>query len=305
MMLSATNRKQIATHVTKVGIFWNLLLTGLKLIAGLLGKSSALIADAVHSLSDFVSDLVVLTGLHIASKPRDANHHYGHGKFETLTTIAITFTLFFAGGVMLYESGSKIFAIIDGRTFPRPRMITFWIALFSIAAKELLFQYTVRAGNKIKSQALITNAWHHRTDAFSSIAVTAGIAGSIFLGPKWRVLDPLAALLISGVIIHFAMGIFKTALDELTEASLEEDINTEILALAAGVPGAINPHDMKTRKIGNNYAIDMHVDVDPTLSIVEAHDIANAIEEQLREKYGEDTFLSIHIEPQAVNSEEA
>lgn len=296
-MSETLNRTQRATRVTRFGIFWNVLLTIIKFGAGFFGQSSALIADAIHSFSDFVSDIAVLAGLKVAGKPRDASHHYGHGKFETLTTLAITLTLFFAGGLMLYESITSIHNIISGIPPKVPRLIALWVALISILIKEALFQYTLRTGKSISSDVLITNAWHHRTDAFSSIAVSAGIAGSIFLGPNWRVLDPIAALLISGLVIRFAYGIFITAIDELAEASLGDKINREILDIVENVPGTIYPHAMKTRKIGPNYAIDLHIKVDPKLTIVKAHDIATEVEIALKETYGQGTYTSIHIEP--------
>ncbi len=296
-MGNVLDRGQQATHITKIGIVWNVFLTVIKFFAGILGHSSALVADAIHSLSDFVSDIAVLAGLRIANKPKDDNHHYGHGKFETLTTLAITLTLFFAGALMLYESGQSLYKMSIGQYPAVPKLITLWTALLSIGIKEGLYRYTLRTGKSINSPALITNAWHHRTDAFSSVAVSIGIAGSIFLGAKWRLLDPAAAFFISIFILHFATGIFKTAIYELTEASLDKDINEEILQTAASIPGAINPHNMKTRKIGSNYAIEMHISVDAGLSIVEAHDIASDVENKLKERYGSETFISIHMEP--------
>ena len=296
-MNEKSERTQKATRVTKIGVLWNVFLAAIKFVTGYLGNSSALIADAVHSLSDFVSDLAVLAGLRIANKPKDSDHHYGHGKFETLSTVAITVTLFFAGGVMLWDSGNTIYKVYHGLALTVPKNITLWIAFLSIIIKEGLYHYTFRAGKSIDSNALITNAWHHRTDALSSIAVTIGIAGAIWGGPSWRILDPIAALIISIIIIRFALGVFKDAINELMEASLSNEMNKEILQIASEVPGVYNPHNLKTRKIGYNYALEMHVKVDPKLTIVEAHDIATDLENKLKEKYGADTFLSIHIEP--------
>lgn len=296
-MSETLDRTKQATRVTRVGIFWNVVLTLIKLGAGFFGHSSALIADAIHSFSDFVSDIAVLTGLKLAGKPKDSSHHFGHGKFETLTTLAITLTLFFAGGLMIYQSITGLTDFFSGTEKAAPRLITLWVAIISILVKEALFQFTLRSGKKISSDALITNAWHHRTDAFSSIAVSVGIAGSIFLGPNWRMLDPITALLISVIVIRFAVKIFISAIDELADASLDEPINQEILKTVSAVPGAIFPHDMKTRKIGPNYAIDLHIKVNPKLTIVEAHDIATEVEIALKDAYGQDTYTSIHIEP--------
>ena len=301
MSYSTEERARKAIHITRVGVVWNVVLTLIKFAAALFGRSSALLADAIHSFTDFISDIVILAGLKIASRPQDANHHYGHGKFETLSTLILTLFLFGAAMGMLWEGGLGLFHSYKGIEIPVPEIITLWVAAASIIIKELLFQYTMRSGKNLNSKALITNAWHHRSDAFTSVAVLAGLSGAIFLGPGWRVLDPLIALGISGYIIHFAAGAFKSAIDELLDASLDKETNQNILQLAGAVPGVFHPHNLKTRKIGNNISIDMHIHVDETLSIVEAHDIATVVESRLKEAYGPDTILSIHIEPRNHN----
>ncbi len=296
-MKSYEERSKKIIQVTRVGIYWNLMLTIAKFAAGYWGRSYALIADAIHSLTDFISDFAVLIGIKVASKPSDENHHYGHGKFETLATIAITFTLFFAGMNMLWQGSKDIYGNFFGSIPPSPKVFTIVIVIASIIVKEALYRYTLQKGTLYNSKAVITNAWHHRTDAFSSVAVLIGISGAIFLGKSWRVLDPIAAAVISLYILKFAFDTFKDAIDELLEASLDESINEEILQTVSAVNGVYNPHNMRTRKIGNHYAINLHIKVDPDLNIVKAHDIATEVETTLREKYGEEAFLSIHIEP--------
>ncbi len=297
MIYSTEERALKAIHITRIGVIWNVVLTVIKFAAAIFGRSSALLADAIHSFTDFISDIVILAGLKIASKPKDANHHYGHGKFETLSTLILTLFLFGAAFGMLWEGGMGLYHAYNHILIPVPKMITLWVAAASIIIKELLFQYTIRSGKHLNSKALITNAWHHRSDAFTSVAVFVGLSGAIFLGPKWRVLDPLIALGISLYIIHFAAVTFKSAIDELLDASLDKETNQNIMQLVGTVPGVFHPHNLKTRKIGNNISIDMHIHVDETLTIVEAHDIATVVEDKLKETYGADTILSIHIEP--------
>jgi cation diffusion facilitator family transporter len=220
-------RAKKAIHITRVGVVWNVFLTLIKFAAAVWGHSSALLADAIHSFTDFISDIVILAGLKIASRPKDHNHHYGHGKFETLATLVLTLFLFGAAFGMLWEGGLGLYRSWRGIPVTVPASLTLWVAAASIVVKEALFHYTARAGNKLNSKALITNAWHHRSDAITSIAVFIGLSGAIFLGPKWRVLDPLLAVGISGYIIHFASVTFKTAIDELLDASLDDTTNRD------------------------------------------------------------------------------
>jgi cation diffusion facilitator family transporter len=291
------NRLGHASRVTWVGLIWNVVLTALKFWIGFWGKSSALVADAIHSLSDFSTDIAVLTGLRIASKPVDTNHHYGHGKFETLSTIFIGFSLFIVGIGLLWSGSKTIYETFLGQPLPAPGKWTLLAAGISIIVKEGLYQYTARAGKKYQSQPLIANAWHHRTDALSSVGVLAGISGAIFLGDQWTVLDPIAAVLVSILILQVSFTTAREAVDELMEASLSDKGNAEIIEIVKNVSGVINPHNLKTRKIGSTIAIDMHIKVDPKLTIVEAHDIATKVELQIKEIHGQQTFTSIHVEP--------
>ncbi|GAB4330368.1 MAG: cation diffusion facilitator family transporter [Calditrichia bacterium] len=290
-------RLKKALKVTWIGFGVNVILTILKLLAGILAQSAAMVADALHSLSDFGSDLVVIFGFKIAGRPIDDNHNYGHGKFETLATAFIGFLLLFVSVGMLWSASTRIYGAFHGFPIQQPGILAFWAAIISIAVKEGVYQYTYRVGERIDSQAVIANAWHHRSDALSSLGTLLGIGGAIFLGPKWRFMDPLAALVVSIMILKVGFDVLRISLGELLETSVDEEEQKKILQIAAEVPGAINPHALKTRRIGNKIAIDLHIKVDKNLNIVEAHDISTEVEEQLRKEFGHGTFVSVHIEP--------
>ncbi len=286
-----------ASRVIWVGFLANLLLTLLKFVAGILGRSSAMVADAIHSVSDFITDLVIAGSLKMASRPRDGNHKYGHGKVETLAAAFVGGVLFVVGAGILYSGGDSIIGHFSGSQIKRPGMVALYAALLSIVVKELLFQYTIITGRRVKSPVVVANAWHHRSDAYSSLATLIGISGSIFLGPQWVILDPIAAIVVSFFIFRVSLSIMKEALMELIETSLPEKSENEILDIAGGVDGVVNPHDLKTRKIGSNIAIDLHIQVQQDLNIKQAHDITVRLEKRLREKYGEETHISVHTEP--------
>lgn len=291
------SRSYQANRVTWIGFFGNLALTLFKLLAGIAGRSAAMVADAVHSVSDFGTDLVVVGSLKVASRPRDGNHKYGHGKVETLATAFIGGVLFVVG-LGIFGSGVK--NVIEHYTIApleRPGMIAFYAALASIAIKEILFRYTLQVGQRINSQVVIANAWHHRSDVYSSLGTVAGIGGAIFLGDRWVILDPLAAMAVSFFIFRIAFSITRESLLELIETSLPGKKEKEIIELARNVKGVFNPHDLKTRKIGNNIAIDLHIEVESTLNIEDAHHITVKLEEKIRQMYGEETFISVHTEP--------
>jgi len=291
------SRLKQTSHVIWVGFFANIVLTLLKLAAGILGRSSAMVADAIHSVSDFVTDLVIAGSLKVAAKPRDGNHKYGHGKVETLAAAFVGVVLFGVGVGILYSGAGNIYTHYTDGPLQRPGMIAFYAAVFSIALKEVLFRYTIRAGNRTHSPVVIANAWHHRSDVYSSLATLIGIGGAIFFGPEWVILDPLAAILVSFFIFKVGFVIVKEAMLELIETSLPSDTEREILDLAKGVEGVYNPHDLKTRKIGSNMAIDLHIQVPYDMNVKDAHDITVNLEKKLRAEFGEDTFISVHMEP--------
>ena len=294
------NRVRQARRVTWIGIYWNVFLVITKFIAGIFGKSAALLADAIHSLSDFAGDIAVLTGFKIAGKPVDDSHNYGHGKFETLANIFISLLLVIVGFGIMWNSIYHIIEHLKSENIVRPTWLALITVILSVIIKEGLYQYTVRNGHALNSPALITNAWHHRTDAFSSIAVLLGVSGAMFLGGRWVVLDPIAAGAVSLFIIKVGFSFFYDSMNELMEASLSQEHRETILTLVEEVPGARFPHNLRTRKIGNTVAIDMHIKVSPKLSIVEAHDIASQVEDKLKTAYGEEAFISIHVEPEKI-----
>ena len=291
------NREKEIRNITLWGSAVNVLLTVFKLIAGSLGHSAAMIADGMHSLSDLVGDVVVLVFTHISSKGKDRDHSFGHGKFETLATLIVSLLLIIVGANLMGDGIQSIWGIYRGETIPQPGYLALLAAAVSIAAKEMLYQATVRVGKQTGSTVVIANAWHHRSDAFSSIGSLIGIGGAIALGNKWTVLDPLASCAISIAIIVVGVRMATPSLAELMDASLPEEVLQGIVDTASAVKGVNNIHELKTRRNGMSYIIDAHIAVDPTISIVEAHDIATNVEEALRRKYGEETQINIHVEP--------
>ena len=295
--MKLTEREKAIYQVTWAGSFVNFLLVVFKFIAGILGHSAAMIADAVHSLSDFATDIVVLIFTRISNKPQDKNHDYGHGKYETLATAIIGIVLFAVGAGMCWNGLRAIQTVWPGGRLPVPGMLAFAGAIISIVSKELIYRYTIHVGRKINSSAVIANAWHHRSDAFSSIGTAMGIGGAIALGESWSVLDPMAAVIVSFFIMKVSVQLLKPCVDELTEKSLPDEIEKEICLIAENTPGVSAIHNLRTRRIGNHYAIEMHVRMDGHLTLYEAHAKASVIENKLKEKYGNETHVGIHVEP--------
>lgn len=291
-------RKKEIVKATLVGSVVNLFLLAFKFAAGIFGRSSAMIADAVHSLSDFATDIVVLVCIRISTKPRDEDHHYGHGKYETLATAIIGIILFFVGLSLMWNGADKIIGFwFRGETLTSPGMIALIAALVSIVSKEILYHYTKRVGKRVNSQSVIANAWHHRSDALSSVGTALGIGGAILLGPKWNVLDPLAAVVVSVFILKVAVQLIRPAIDELLEKSLPPEQEKEILDIVLSIPGVSDPHNLRTRRIGSECAIELHVRADDRMTVTQAHILTKEIEEKLRKKYGTGTFITVHVEP--------
>ena len=295
-MTSAERQKEIY-KVTILGSFANFLLLLFKFVAGFLGNSAAMLADAVHSLSDFVTDIIVILFVKISSKPEDAEHKYGHGKYETLATVVIGIMLFVIGLGILYNGASSVIRVINGEALESPGILALVAAGLSILIKEALYQYSVIKGKAIDSPAVTANAWHHRSDALSSIGTAIGIGGAIVLGEKWSVLDPLAAVVVSFFIIKVAFTLTKAGVDDLLERSLPQSVEKEIVETILSFEKVSEPHHLRTRRIGNHYAIDVHIRMDGSTSLYEAHETASAIERKLREKYGRETYVNIHMEP--------
>lgn len=296
-MACAAGRQHAIYRVTIVGAVLNLILIIFKMLAGILGRSGAMVADAIHSLSDFVTDVIVLVFVRISNKPRDVDHDYGHGKYETLATALIGVLLFVVGVGVLAGGCSSILAYLRGETLGQPGMVALWAAVVSVVTKEWLYRYTRAVGRRANSKAVVANAWHHRSDALSSVGTMVGVGGAILLGEDWRVLDPLAAVVVSVFILKVSADLVRPCVDELLEKSLPEDMERDITRLVLSAGGVAHLHNLCTRRIGNNVAIEFHICMDGNLSLTEAHRTASHIEELLREAYGERTHIVIHVEP--------
>ena len=290
-------RKKKIYRVTFIGFAVNLLLAGIKLAAGILGRSGAMVADAVHSFSDMATDVVVIAFAQISAKPQDEGHDYGHGKYETLATIIISLALAAVGTGILVNSIGAIRVVVDGGLLPRPGTVALLAAAVSIVVKEILYRYTVREGRRVSSPSMIANAWHHRSDALSSLGTLAGIGCAYFLGDKWRIADPIAALVVAVFIFKIAFDLIRTGLDELLERSLPEDVEEEILRVVAANPEVREPHNLRTRRIGASIAVEVHVRVDGAMSVCRSHELTEDIERRLRARFGEGTMIAIHVEP--------
>lgn len=290
-------REREIYRVTLVGSAVNFLLLVFKFFAGIVGHSAAMLADAVHSLSDFITDMVVIVFVRISAKPEDEGHDYGHGKYETLATAIIGMLLLAVGFGICWNGGSAIYRFLQGGELQKPGTLALKAALLSIVFKEILYQYTAFKGKRLNSQAVIANAWHHRSDALSSIGTAAGIGGAILLGDRWLVLDPVAAVIVSFFIMRVAVRLLLPCVEELLEKSLPAETEEEIMKTILSFPGVSSPHHLRTRRIGSYCAIEVHVRMDGRITLEEAHRTATAIEKRLKEQFGSGTLTSIHVEP--------
>lgn len=290
-------REQAIYKVTWIGFFVNVLLSVGKLIAGFVGRSGAMIADGVHSASDFATDIVVLLFVRISAKPKDEDHDYGHGKYETLATVVIGVALAAVAIGILVDSAERIAQVLRGESIARPGIVALVAAAVSIVAKEALYWYTMLTAKRVDSPALKANAWHHRSDAFSSIGTLIGIGGAYFLSEQWRVLDPIAAIVVGALIIKVAYDLVMPGLNELLERSLPKEQEDEIVALVLADKRLSDVHNLKTRRIGAGIAVELHVRVQGDMTVNESHAITRNIEQLLRQQYGDRTQVIIHIEP--------
>lgn len=290
-------REKAIYKVTLTGTAVNAALIVLKFIAGVVGRSSAMVADAVHSLSDFVTDVIVLVFVRIAERPKDRSHDYGHGKFETFATMVIGVILILAGIGLMINGVKLIVKSFGGFELPQPTYLALIVAVVSIVSKEILYHYTMREGKRLNSQAVRANAWHHRSDAISSLGTLVGVAGAMFLGQSWRILDPLAAMVVSFFIIKSGYDIAKPAIGDLLEHSLPDVDENTIRELVRGVEGISHVVNLRTRRVGNTVAIDLTAKMDGRLTLCEAHYKATEAERRLREHFGNDTIITIHMEP--------
>lgn len=291
-----TREKEIY-KVTLVGSAGNAALLSFKFVAGILGNSSAMIADAVHSLSDFVTDILVLVFVSISAKPQDKSHDYGHGKFETIASFLIGLALMAAATGIVVSGMLKLLTWCDGEELETPGWIALWAALLSIVVKELLYQYTAYKGRRLESQVMKANAWHHRSDALSSIGAAIGIGGAIWLGERWAVLDPLASIFVGLMLVKVVYELLKSSIGELTECSLPAETEQEIIDIIQSFGDVQEPHNLRTRRIGNNIAIEIHIRMDGRLPLDAVHERATTIERKLKERFGQNTYVSLHMEP--------
>ena len=290
-------RNQEIYKVTLVGGVVNVVLLLFKFVAGIVGHSAAMVADAVHSLSDFVTDVIVLVFVHISGKPKDKSHDYGHGKYETLAMTLIGVALLIVAIGIIYHGAMKIVAWLNGEQLEAPGTLALWAALLSVLLKEGVYQYSMVKARQLNSQVVEANAWHHRSDALSSVGTAIGIGGAIFLGQRWTVLDPIASLVVGAFIVKVAVDLLHRGIDDLMEHSLPEDVEEEIIRIVGELKGVVDPHDLRTRKIGNHYAIELHILMDGDITLREAHNKASEVEDLLRARYGEHTHVAVHVEP--------
>ena len=283
--------------VTLVGSVINVVLLLFKFVAGIIGHSAAMLADAVHSLSDFVTDVIVLVFIHISGKPQDKSHDYGHGKYETLAMTLIGVALLLVALGILNSGAMKIKLWLDGEQLEAPGTIALWAALLSVVLKEGVYRYSMIKAHQLNSPAVEANAWHHRSDALSSIGTAVGIGGAIFLGQRWTVLDPIASVVVGIFIVKVSVSLLRRGIGDLLEQSLPDAVEEEILQLVAALPGLSKPHDLRTRRIGNHYAIELHILMDGNITLREAHDKASEVEETLKSHYGQETHVAVHVEP--------
>lgn len=291
------SKRRDGINVTLWGALANILLSLVKFAAGIVGHSQAMVADGAHSLSDLGSDLVVLGGMRLGARPEDQTHRYGHGKIEALAAMILAGILALAGLVIGYSAVKSGLAIAKGICPRTPGALALVAAIASILVKEGLFRWTREVARRTRSNVLLANAFHHRTDALSSIATLAGVGGAMLFGGRGRILDPLAALVVSAMILVAAIAIMRRSVGELLDAAVEPEAEAEILRIIRGVEGARNPHQLRTRRVGPRVVIDLHLDVDPRLSLPAAHEISHHVESRLRDAFGADTIIYIHVEP--------
>ena len=285
-------RRAVAQRVTAVGALVNLLLSLAKIAAGALGQSAGLLADGVHSLSDLLSDAMVWYAAHHGAKEADEDHPYGHGRFETLATAALGAILVL---VALGIAADALFRLAEPERLTLPAQITLWIAGLSILAKEALYHYTTAAAKRIRSEMLRANAWHHRSDAISSIVVLAGILGALAGLPF---LDAVAAVIVAVLVAKIGWDLAWDALRELVDTALEPERVRAIRAAIATVPGVRDLHRLRTRRVGGAALADVHILVDERLSVSEGHRIAEAVRRTLVRDIDELDDVIAHIDPE-------
>ncbi len=286
-----------AVRITVLSFIINAFLSTMKLIVGFIGSSGALIADGVHSISDLATDVIVYVSIYITRKPADEKHNYGHGKVETLATVLVSVALFIAGFSIGREGIIKIIGFSKGEEIAIPSLLVVIAAGISLVVKEILYRVTIHTGKSLGSDVLIANAWHHRSDALSSLGVMIGVGAALILGPEFAFLDSVAQIVVSFFIFKAAYKILVPNIGQLVDAALEEEKTALIKSGCEYHPNGQDYHHLRTRKGGSTNAVDVHILVDGKLDIRTAHDIATELECSLKAYIGDNSLVSIHIEP--------
>ncbi len=289
--------------VTVAGALVNIALAVAKVTVGVLAHSTALIADGIHSLSDLATDAVVLLGVKAAQRPPDENHSFGHGRYETVSALFVGVFLVAAGGLIGWHGVERALFISRGGVVRTPGYAAVVVATASIVAKEVLFRVTWRIGRFYNSPVLVANAWHHRSDAFSSVASLLGVSGAILLGNRWIILDPLTALVVAVLVVIVGVKAAGGALQEMTDHALTAEECADLLDIVADVPGVNDPHSLKTRRLGSVVAVEIHFRVDGGITVREGHLRASEVERRIRERFGPETTVITHVEPEIPQSE--
>lgn len=291
-------RTSQANRVTWLSVVVNAVLTLVKLVAGLWGHSSALVADALHSVSDFATDFAVLIGMRYARRPQDGDHPYGHGKYETLAAVIVGVALAAVGMCISFHAGHTLVEAWWWGKYPsRPTLFALWVAIVSIIVKEALYQVTVRVARETKNDALLANAWHHRSDALSSIGTAVGAGVAAVLGGAWVLLDAVAAAFVGLILLKIAWVIVRDSLDKLMEQGMSPEETAQIFELVHTVPGISEPHHLRSRRVGTVAVIELHFRVNPEMTVREGHNLASQVEQHLRAAFGQDAIVTVHVEP--------
>ncbi len=286
-----TPREKKIRSITLWGASLNILLVILKIVSGVLIRSSALIADGVHSLSDLVTDIVILLGARLSSRPADETHPYGHRKFDTIASQLVAFILLLVGFGFIFSAGAAIFR----KEVNYPGVVMLAVAIISVVSKEIIFNMTRKISRITQSAALYANAWHHRSDSFSSIAVLIGGAASL-LG--WGYADNMATIIVGIMIMGVAGKIFYDNLIELTEHAADKKSVQTIERILSQAEHILGWHALRTRSLGGELFLDFHVIVDPELTVRESHKIIDQIEEQIEAELSKPANILIHIDPE-------
>ena len=294
--MHATRQNREEKRCTLVGMTCDIGLSALKITSGILGRSSAILADGIHSISDTVTDVLVYAMVRLSGKGVDERYRYGRGKYETLAAFLISIILVVVAIGLMSDGLQDVWTALNGETLERPHNIALAVGIVAVIIKEGLYRYTRHKGNKTGSSALKAYAWHHRADALSTAATLLGVAGAMFLGERWRVLDPIAAIAVSVLILVLAYRMGRPAVEELLEVSLPPEEQDRIATVVTGTPGVKAFHNLRTRRNGNLRVVDIHVKVDGEISVAKSHDITRDIEQRLNDELGE-VMTNIHVEP--------